>query len=953
MSAVFFVSGAAGLAFEIVWFHRAGLVFGNSVWAASVVLSSFMGGLALGNLLAVWFARRASRLLPVYALLELVIAVTGVALTYALPELTRLLVPAIRPFADSPGAANAIRFVTAFAVIAIPATAMGATLPVLVGAWCQSRPQDLGGVLGRLYGWNTLGAVLGVVGAEVVLVPRLGVPGAAWVAAVANLCAAIAAWWISRGFESRTSVPAPVFSKRTVQSGAPWPLLAGAFLSGGALMALEVVWFRFLSMFVLNSTLAVSMMLAVVLAAIGAGGLVGATWLGRSRHAARYLPVVAVAAACAVSASYFAFRFLTSGSLVLEWYRVLWFTGSLTFAVALLSGILFTLTGAALSLGPGDEVATASRLTVANTTGAMCGPLVATFVLLPTLGMERAFAVLAATYCGVAILVALGAAGMLRLSPRTLVATAVAGCLALAAFPFGLMSRAYFPRAAEPYMADGSRIVATREGPTETIFLMEQSWLGRPVYHRLVTNGFSMSGTHLTGARYMRAFAYWPMLLRETPLKRALVICYGVGITAGAVTDVESLESIDVVEVSKDIVAMSDRIYAPEEHPLHDRRVRLHFEDGRQFLQTTRERYDLITGEPPPPLTPGTVNLYTREYFQLVHDRLAEGGMTTYWLPVPRSGEYAVEPIIRAFCDVFEDCSLWNGTLFDWMLVGTRGAHGSVSEAAFSQPWASPRVGPHLREIGFEVPEQIGATFLGDRAFLDQLTSRTLPLTDDYPRRLVAPSALSPGRAAAAPSAAPPSASRSAGELPSISFGDVLDVDRARRAFEASDFARRIWPAALVVRTGPYFARQAAMNRVMLDGANPLGRIAELHALLTESPLRRLPLWALGSNDVLQRVADAVNDGGGMVQYALGQRLLVARNYAAAANYMAEAQRRGFEPAVARALEVYALCLAGKLDDARRRAPSAMPDDAAGRTFWQWIGAHYGVGPGGRSGSGF
>ena len=92
-------------------------------------------------------------------------------------------------------------------------------------------------------------------------------------------------------------------------------------------------------------------------------------------------------------------------------------------------------------------------------------------------------------------------------------------------------------RSAEPYAADASRIVATREGPTETIFLMDQTWLGEPRYQRLVTNGFSMSATDLAGARYMRYFVYLPMLLHQSPLRRVLVISYGVGRTAGAATD--------------------------------------------------------------------------------------------------------------------------------------------------------------------------------------------------------------------------------------------------------------------------------------------------------------------------------------------------------------------------------------------------------------------------------
>src|SRR5581483_6748978 len=112
LSLAFFLSGAAALVFEIAWFHRAGLVFGNSVVAVTVVLSSFMAGLAVGNALAAWVASRTRRLLSVYAALEVTIAIAGIALTSALPLLSGTNVPLL----------------LAFAVLLVPAAAMGATL---------------------------------------------------------------------------------------------------------------------------------------------------------------------------------------------------------------------------------------------------------------------------------------------------------------------------------------------------------------------------------------------------------------------------------------------------------------------------------------------------------------------------------------------------------------------------------------------------------------------------------------------------------------------------------------------------------------------------------------------------------------------------------------------------------------------------------------------------------
>jgi spermidine synthase len=434
--------------------------------------------------------------------------------------------------------------------------------------------------------------------------------------------------------------------------------------------------------------------------------------------------------------------------------------------------------------------------------------------------------------------------------------------------------------------------------------------------------------------RYMRDFAYWPMLLHETPLRHALVICYGVGVTVGALLDIPSLVTLDVVEISRDVVAASDVIYAPDSHPLHDPRVRLHIEDGRFFLQTRPERFDLITGEPPPPRTPGAVNIYTREYFQLIYDRLAEGGMTTYWLPIARPDPGTdVNTIIRGFCDVFDDCSLWNGTPSDLMLVGTRHATGPVSEAAFAAPWQEPRLAARLREVGFERPEQIGATFIGDAAYLRQLTAGTPALTDDFPQRL-------------RPSAARPSLSDPRYRYdPAVIalFQDVIDPQRARRAFAASAFIRQLWPPALVDRTLPYFDTQRIVNRALWEGGAPLRQIEDLHTVLTRTPLRTLPLWLLGSDDVKQRIAEGRAERSEATEYARGLRALTERDYLRAAAHFGEAERRGLRAATVRPLQVYALCLAGELDAARMLARGVAIRDADETHFWTWLHATFGM----------
>lgn len=924
-------SGAAGLIFQIAWLYECSLVFGNSLWSATIVLSSFMGGLALGSALVGRFSRRLTRPLAAYALLELTVALTGLLLTYALPHLTAILAPLLRAAGPNTAAVNALRLAIALAALVVPATAMGATLPVVVGA--EGNGRALGPVLGRLYGWNTLGAVSGVVLAEFVLVRQFGIRGSGWIAAAGDLAAAAIAWRLD---SARGAIPAPAPPERPRLelhgAGRVWPLLAAASLAGGVLLALEIVWFRFLTMYVLSTTMTVSVMLAVVLAAIGLGGIAASAWMKARPAASLYLTPLALLSGCVTVATYAAFGRLTSGTQIAEWNRVLWMAAVLAAPTSFLSGVLFTFLGHEVErLEPGAAGATAA-LMLANTAGAAIGAPLATFVLLPAAGMEGAFFALALTYLAVALF---SHRPRVRQTPsvRTaaLAAAAVAFVVAMMQFPFGAMRSRYFVRSAAAYADDGSTVIATREGPSNTVFLMQQSWLGKPIYDRMITDGFSMSGTSVQGMRYMRAFAYWPLLLHQAPPKHALVVCYGVGATAQAVDDIGSLDTIDVVEISRDVVAMSDVIYAGGPAPLADPRVRLHIEDGRSFLQVTPERFDLITGEPPPPRTPGTVNIYTREYFQLIHDRLAEGGVTTYWLPVARPNPGTdVDTIMRAFCDVFRDCSLWNATPFDLMLVGTREAPGPIAPDAFARPWITPGLQAHLREAGFEEPEEIGATFLGDADYIRDITRDTPPLVDDYPQRLVP----SPSR----PSLSDPhyaTDQRAAGY-----FQKVIDPARAQALFASSPFIRRYWPDALRERSMAAFEYERILNRVFWEGGKPLRQIEDLHFLLTKTRLRTLPLWLLGSDEAKQRAAESSTDRSGAVEYARGLRALTIRGYDAAEGFLAEAVRRGFGGAQARALYAYAAWMAGDTERARAITQESQPADADEAHFWEWIRTH-------------
>jgi hypothetical protein len=458
---------------------------------------------------------------------------------------------------------------------------------------------------------------------------------------------------------------------------------------------------------------------------------------------------------------------------------------------------------------------------------------------------------------------------------------------------------------------------------------LRKDFLGNRLYYRLVTDGFSMTANSSFAQRYMSLYVYWPAAVRAD-LKSALLIGFGVGVTASAVRDIPSIESIDLVETSRDLLELSNIIYPRQTHPLRDPRLKVYIEDGRYFLQTTSKSYDLITGEPPPPRRPGVASLYSKEYFELIHDHLNDGGITTYWLPIMDLEAEDTKAIIRAFCDVFQDCSLWNGTSADWMLVGARGlGAGPPTEEHFGSQWRDPVIGPKLRALGLESPEQFGSLFIGDADYLKQLVADTLPLEDNYPKRLR------------------PLYTNLGNERFEF-YKQVLRVQRPKATFVNSTVARRYWPVSLRDKAGPYFDVQGLINVLQLEGDvyySPQRYIRAAHYVLTETPLRTAALWFLGTNPLYERALQhAVDDGSGLVEYSTGLMAIADRDYERAALYLGRAHAKSPQDAYTELYRVFALCMAGRIEEAKNAAlpvrSATTPDEAS---FWQWMALEFGV----------
>ena len=944
---VLFLSGIGALIFETLWLRLSGLAFGNSVWAAALILSSFMTGLALGNAIAASSRILRSRPLQFYAVLELLVAFFGCTIVFGLPFLGDVMRPLWQTLWNHQPMLLGLRFVLSFLILLLPTTAMGLTLPVIIEDPLL-RETEFGRAIGFLYGSNTLGAMLGAVLGEAYLIGALGLYGTS-IAAGATLClaAGIALAVAKFGAARRAGLKSSDLSTDSkfslsfdVSYQPPWSLLFVSFGTGLIFLALEVIWFRFLRLYVASLPTAFAIMLAIVLAGIAVGGFVAGA-VSPSRRSKRMLAILLLAAAILVLLSYLLFPGelirVPTGVFDLRWWQIALLCVALMFPVAFVSGILFPHIAAEVQARVGDRMNSTGLTALLNTSGAAIGPLVASFVLLPMLGFQTSLICCAAGYALLSLALAERATWSFRrpvcITIVTLWAVLILG---LIFFPYG-RAAAHFAQASRPYELDDqghelARVVKRIEGTSDTWQLLRRDLFGQPYYYRLLSDAFSMSATNPRNQRYMRLFAYLPLAFHPAA-KDVLLLCYGCGVTADAFTRNSNVERIDVVDISKEVFALAD-FYSGINYsnPLRDPRVHAIVQDGRFFLQASPQKYDVISGEPPPPKIAGAVNLYTQEFFSLMRSRLKENGIATFWLPINQLRMEETKAILRAFHNSFPNALVWGAADQDWIMMGINGPGRRATEDELRQLWTDPKTGADLRTIGLEVPQQLGALFVMDGEEIDRVTHNVAPLTDIYPKRLT--DALWDD------------------EVSHRFALTYFTAPAAVQRFVQSSLVKQLWPKTLnssAADMEPFFTVRQTRYLSETIGSN---KLAELDLYLRQSRFRIPVLEVLGSDALRVAIAGRVAKDSPApaleVMHDLMAGALAQRKIDTAIQWLERKKDSGALGANDTFLLAYLYCLNGTVDKAEALIASdgaALKKDSFADWLWDKLEKDFGFHP--------
>jgi spermidine synthase len=748
-------SGVAGLVYEIAWTRLLTLYLGHTTAAVSTVTAAFMSGLGIGGALGGRFAPRltAREALRTYALLELVVALSALSITGIL----RLLVPVFAwAYGEQGGDVgfSIARIACAFATLLVPSVALGATFPIAVRVAVAS-PTRPGGPAGRLYGANTAGAAIGSLAAGFVLLPLLGLRGTFLTGMVASAASIALALSIARGnltepvsvdVAARPRVRgrgrAAAHADRREVERRRYALGAAVLaLTGFATFMYEVVWTRVLAMIVGPSIFAFAATLTSFISGLALGSFAGASLAERSRSTpvALVWVLTTTAAAACVSLTMVGGPLLDIGavasggtaSVIGVPLPHLAIACGLTFPIALGIGVAFPLS---LELAGSPDAIPARRLGIlyaVNTAGAVIGALVAGFVAIPAIGLRASLlvATMAVLLGAVALIVGSGHSNRGRVAVLVPVSALVVWMATSAGWDRewlaagGYLYSRFVPAGVDRRTAlTAGTLLYYREGATGTVSV------------KILTGERSLSIDGKVDASTGRdmltqkLLAHVPLLLHPDP-KRVAIVGLGSGVTLASVL-VHPTASVDVVEISPEVIEASTEFADVNRRALDDPRTRLVRGDGRTHLSLSSRRYDVVISEPSNPWMAGVASLFTQDFFHIVRGRLAPGGVFCQWAHTYDISDADLRSIVATFRAVFPDGTMWLAGDGDLLLVGSDAPLEPRLEA-ISSAWQRPDVREDLGAVGLREPFALLSVFVGGPAEMSRYAAGAAVQTDD------------------------------------------------------------------------------------------------------------------------------------------------------------------------------------------------------------------------------
>lgn len=739
----FFVSGATGLVYEVVWTRLLTLVMGNTHYSIATVLTVFMAGLAAGSYFGGRFIDRTGAPLAVYAVLEAAIGVYCLLIPYLIDWAFPVFQWIYNDSQNLPGKAAFFRFLVCSGILILPTTLMGATLPVL-SKYVSEDAEMIGRDVGTLYSMNTFGAVFGALGSAFLFMRLLGVSATINLAAAMNVGIALIIFAVFKPALGTGRLPAKPkakpteaqsFNRRTVL------ILLCFGLSGLCALVYQVAWNRIFSLLLGSSVYAFSLILTTFILGLALGTV------SFSRRIAVFQDFIKVFGLLQVGIGLSALAGLPFFDKIpfvnrwvyenwsLEFFPIQWSNFLIIFSLLILPtffmGAQFPIVIKLIAQDLETLGHKVGEVYASNTVGTIFGSFIGGFLLVPHLGIQNAI-------LSVAFINLLLGMGLLFSSPSlkpSVKAYGLPGILIVGlwgAWSLGTWDQAVISSGSYiPYRikdlgeaeVKANKILYYKEGIHTTV--TTELAVDGNIFLRV--NGKSDASLALD-MRTQLLSGYLPMFFHDNP-KTGLVIGQGSGITLGAVERFP-LEEIDLVEISPAVIEGS-RYFSPFNHQaLDDPRVNIFLEDGRNRIALTSKKYDVIVSEPSNPWISGVGALFTIDFFEMLKKRLNPGGLVCIWVHTNMSPK-SFKSITRSFSSAFSHVTMWESIVGDdYLLIGSMEEFGLPFERV-EKFLADPVRGKDLRRIGVGNVQDLMSLMIMRREALIKFSGEAPIHTDD------------------------------------------------------------------------------------------------------------------------------------------------------------------------------------------------------------------------------
>ena len=639
---LFFLSGFCGLVYQMVWTRLAFASFGIITPVLSVVISVFMLGLSLG-------AWAGGRIIPQLVQRTGVSAIYFYAGAEFIIGLGAFVVPKLFAFGEqillAAGQTNSFQYLFLSAAVLAAAILpwcvfMGATFPLMM-AFVREQDQENTESFSYLYLDNVLGAMFGTIITAVVLIEVLGFHNTLVFAAAANFIIALLSVDLARkipAFYPSASLNKVAAAASVTPAMGNRSLLWVLFSTGFSAMAMEMVWTRAFTPILKTQVYSFAL---IVFTYLGATFL-GSWWYRRDlkKKSQRSLAVVVVAMAVAAFLPIVAVDPNIIPAQFMPFYGM--YAQKLAPILVVLAGIcplcamLGYLTPSLIDQYAAGQPAAAGKAYSVNVVGCILGPIFASYVLLPHLSERVALILL-----GLPLLVLCLVCGRTLNSRQRMISTlAGAGTLSWCLFGAGDFAG---------LLSQSSKGTEVRRDYAASVISY-----GQDFNKRLLVNGVGM--TALTAET--KFMVHLPMSFHKTPPKSALIICFGMG------TSFRAALSWDVPTTAVELVpSVPDAFgyyYADAASYRSNPKGKVIIDDGRRFLKRTREKYDVMVIDPPPPVeAAGSSLLYSKDFYEVVKDHLNPGGILQIWFPT--GPQTTVQAVLRSLHESFPCVRCFNG----------------------------------------------------------------------------------------------------------------------------------------------------------------------------------------------------------------------------------------------------------------------------------------------------